>query len=315
MRPKIRLCHQLLVQHTQQTVPVRLQLAHVLAFLHFLRLSGCVSHIISHGIESVRDDLQRPLHLRLHAYHTTILTPSKCAPTQSRTFCSGGSAVTSDDDILLFIGDDLMDGCAHTGKSRRGQSVFVYKRSPEQCRRARHHSPRNCHLNPSCDAAFRNSQRDGIEQESLAADSTVRRVYPLQKAHSAMLAVPGYSGFRRLHEDRNAISSDPGVSDATRHSKFSLAASAVLQKPDTVSSSYTTLTAAASSTLRPTDYKVPDRTGVYVKPPPEAKLIGVSLYSSTFPNYFAEVWAMFSCSCTVVVFAWRSAPHVHPSVR
>lgn len=104
-----------------------------------------------------------------------------------------------------------------------------------------------------------------------------------------MFAVTGYTGFRRRNEDAELLKPDPGVDEAARHKKFTLAASAVLAKPDSLTSTFATQTGSASSTVRPSDYVVPDKKGPTSKPIPEAKFIGQSLYSSQYPDFFKDV--------------------------
>ena len=108
----------------------------------------------------------------------------------------------------------------------------------------------------------------------------------------AMLAVGGYTGFRRRNEDCELIKPDPGVSEAERHKKFAVTANAVLAKPAEVTTTYGTVTAASSAALKPTDYKVPTKGGRDPKLPPDARFVGTSLYSAQYPDYFADVRAL-----------------------
>ncbi len=104
-----------------------------------------------------------------------------------------------------------------------------------------------------------------------------------------MFAVAGYTGFRRRNEDVELLKPDPGVDEAARHKKFTLAASAVLAKPDALTTTFATQAAAATSAVKPSDYVVPSKKGPASKPAPEAKFIGQSLYSSQYPDFFKEV--------------------------
>jgi hypothetical protein len=104
-----------------------------------------------------------------------------------------------------------------------------------------------------------------------------------------MLAVAGYSGFRRRNEDCELIKPDPGVSDAARHKKFAVAATAVLSKPAELTAQFGTVTSSASLPIKPEDYKVPPRSSAAPRLAPDAKFVGQSLYSATYPDYFRDV--------------------------